>query len=74
MAQILPWPFEGRHECLSGGLHVGVQPVGNRERAVGDALGEVISYLEFELRNNPRISDPDAFIDAVDELRAKIGF
>ena len=36
------------------------------------AMGELVAYLEFELKNHPRISEPDHFLAAVDELRAKI--
>ena len=45
---------------------------GDRERAVRDALGEMFTYLEFELRNHPRIEDPDIYLDAVEDLRAKL--
>jgi len=44
----------------------------DRVGAVRRALGELISYLEFELMNHPRIEDPDVFLDAVESLRAKI--
>jgi hypothetical protein len=45
---------------------------GDRERCVRDALGEMVTYLEFELRNHPRIEDPEIYLDAIEELRAKI--
>jgi hypothetical protein len=45
---------------------------GDRVRGVGQALGELVSYLEFELNNHPRIEGADAFLDAVEELRSKI--
>lgn len=45
---------------------------GDRERCVRDALGEIVTYLEFELRNHPRIEDPEIYLDAVEELRAKL--
>ena len=45
---------------------------GDRERCVRDALGEMITYLEFELRNHPRIEDPEIYLDAVEDLRAKL--
>lgn len=46
---------------------------GNREKYVRSALGEMITYLEFELRNHPRIEDPEIYLDAVEDLRAKLG-
>ena len=45
---------------------------GDRERCVRDALGEMVTYLEFELRNHPRIEDPEVYLDAVEDLRAKL--
>jgi hypothetical protein len=45
---------------------------GNREAAVCEGLGELISYVEFELKNHPRIEEADRFLDAVEELRANI--
>jgi hypothetical protein len=45
---------------------------GDRVRAISAALGEVISYLEFELCNHPRIQEPEHFLEAVEELRAKL--
>jgi hypothetical protein len=46
---------------------------GDRERYVRSALGEMVTYLEFELRNHPRIEDPEIYLDAVEDLRAKLG-
>jgi hypothetical protein len=43
---------------------------GDREREVSLALGELISYLEFELVNHPKIDDPDQFLEGIDQLRA----
>jgi hypothetical protein len=43
---------------------------GDRENEVGLALGELIAYLEFELRNHPTVEDPDQFLDGLEELRA----
>jgi hypothetical protein len=43
-----------------------------RERTVSLALGELVSYMEFELKNSPHIAEPDRFLDAVEDLRAKI--
>ena len=45
---------------------------GDRVRAVRDGLGELVTYVEFELNNHPRIESPDTFLEAVEELRAKI--
>ena len=72
---------------LLGGLHVGtggmldpedlyqraLRLTGDRRAVVAAALGELISYLEFELKNHARIEDPDEFLGAVEELRASIG-
>ena len=43
---------------------------GDREREVSLAFGELLSYLEFELVNHPKIKDPELFLDAIDPLRA----
>ena len=32
---------------------------GDREAALDAALGELVAYLEFEIKNHPRIEDPD---------------
>lgn len=75
-----------RHRALLGGLKVAsgglVDPEEvtrralrlprDRAGAVRRALGELISYLEFELMNHPRIEDPEVFLDAVEGLRAKL--
>jgi hypothetical protein len=45
---------------------------GDRVRAVGDALGELVSYMEFELHNHPGIEGADIFLEAVQDLRARI--
>jgi hypothetical protein len=45
---------------------------GDREREVRLALGELVAYLEFELVNHPRIPDPDAFLEALEPLRASL--
>jgi len=74
----------GRHPALLDGLEVGAsgfaepeqlmdralrQP-GDRAQVVANALDELIAYLEFELRNHPRIEDADVFLEAVEGLRA----
>jgi hypothetical protein len=45
---------------------------GDREGQVTAALGELVSYVEFELKNHPAISEPDRFLAGVEDLRAKI--
>jgi hypothetical protein len=45
---------------------------GDRVRSVTSALEELASYLEFELRNHPRIQEPEVFLEAVEELRASL--
>ena len=45
---------------------------GDRVRAAQDALGELVTYLEFELNNHPRVQGAATFLEAVEELRAKI--
>jgi len=47
---------------------------GNREAAVCAGLGELVSYVEFELKNHPRIEEADRFLDAVEGLRARIEY
>ena len=45
---------------------------GDRRRDVATALGELVSYIEFELKHHPRITDPEPFLNELAELRAKI--
>jgi hypothetical protein len=45
---------------------------GEREREVRLALGELVSYLEFELMNHPSIDDPSPFLEGVEALRANL--
>ena len=45
---------------------------GEREREVRLALGELVSYLEFELINHPKISDPEEFLEGLEPLRASL--
>ncbi len=45
---------------------------GDRRREVRRALGELVSYLEFELKHHPRITDPEPFLSELDDLRATI--
>jgi hypothetical protein len=44
---------------------------GPRLPAVGAALGELVAYLEFELRHHPRLPDPEVFLGGVEKLRAR---
>jgi hypothetical protein len=43
---------------------------GDRGEQVALALGELVSYLEFEIKNHPGIEDPDAILAGLSELRA----
>jgi hypothetical protein len=45
---------------------------GDRERAVRNALGELVSYLEFELFNHPKIEDAEDFLEALESLRDQL--
>ena len=45
---------------------------GDREREVSLAFGELISYLEFELVNHPKIDEPELFLDAIEPLRERL--
>jgi hypothetical protein len=45
---------------------------GDREGQVNAGLGELVSYVEFELKNHPSITEPDRFLAGVEDLRAKI--
>jgi len=36
------------------------------------ALGEIVSYLEFELLNHPQIPDPEEFLEGIAPLRASL--
>lgn len=45
---------------------------GDRVREVDEALGEIVAYLEFELKNHPQIDDCSPFLQAVDPLRAML--
>lgn len=45
---------------------------GDREEPVRVALGELVSYLEFELKNHPEILDAHPYLAAVEGLRAEI--
>ncbi len=45
---------------------------GDRVREVRGALGELVSYLEFDLLNHPRIDEPEGFLEDLEELRARL--
>jgi hypothetical protein len=45
---------------------------GDRRKAVRTALGELVSYLEFELLNHPRIEDAPGYLEGLDKLRAAL--
>ncbi len=45
---------------------------GEREREVRLALGELVSYLEFELMNHPGIDRPDEFLEGLESLRSQL--
>jgi hypothetical protein len=45
---------------------------GDRLRELDEALGEIVAYLEFELKNHPQIEDSGPFLEAVDPLRAML--
>lgn len=42
---------------------------GDRVAQVREALGELAAYLEFELKNHPRIADPEPFLSGSAALR-----
>ena len=42
---------------------------GDREGQLIGALGELVSYLEFEVKNHPKLDDPDPTLQAFDALR-----
>lgn len=45
---------------------------GERTREVRLALGELVSYLEFDLLNHPRIAEPEQFLEAIEDLRSEL--
>ena len=52
--------------------HRALRLTGDRLREVDEALGEIVAYLEFELRNHPQIEDCTPFLEAVAPLRAML--
>ena len=65
---------------LGAGASLDPEPLIERALEIGDeaeaqvlgALGELVSYLEFEIMNHPGIDDPQAVLAAVAELRAQL--
>jgi len=85
LGRVLQEVAERHPELLAGvrlGAHCTLDPgelasralrlPGDRCREVRIALGELVSYLEFELKHHPRITDPEPFLDELGELRATI--
>ncbi len=52
--------------------HRALRLPGDRVREVDEALGEIVAYLEFELKNHPQIDDCSPFLEAVHPLRAML--
>jgi hypothetical protein len=52
--------------------HRALRLPGDRIRQIDEALGEIVAYLEFELKNHPEIDDSSPFLEAVDPLRAML--
>lgn len=87
-ARLLPVASElaVRHPALLGGISLGpagdFDPAllserarripGDRERAVRLALGELVSYLEFDLLNHPRIDEPESFLETLEAMRSQL--
>jgi len=45
---------------------------GDREETVSIVLGELVAYLEFEIKNHPAISDPESILEGIHEDRARM--
>jgi hypothetical protein len=45
---------------------------GDRVELVRAALGELVSYLEFEIKNHPELADPDPILQAAEALHADL--
>jgi len=52
--------------------HRALRLPGDRVREIDESLGEIVAYLEFELKNHPQIDDSSPFLEAVDPLRAML--
>ncbi len=46
---------------------------GDAEETINLAMGELIAYLEFEVKNHPAIPEPEMILEGISDLRAKIG-
>lgn len=46
---------------------------GDREEQLVGALGELVAYLEFEIKNHPAIEEPDAVLATLADLRRSAG-
>jgi hypothetical protein len=46
---------------------------GDRGEALTSAVGELVAYLEFEIKNHPRIADPDGLLRQLGPLRRMLG-
>src|SRR5262245_45507014 len=46
---------------------------GDREESLSSAIGELVAYLEFEIKNHPRIADPDGVLRELGPLRRMVG-
>jgi hypothetical protein len=46
---------------------------GDRAETLTAAVGELVAYLEFEIKNHPRIADPDAVLRELGPLRRMLG-
>ena len=46
---------------------------GDRAEALTVAIGELVAYLEFEIKNHPRIADPDGVLRELGPLRRMLG-
>ncbi len=53
-------------------IHRALAYPGEREREIRLALGELVSYLEFELMNHPKISQPEDYLEGLQDLRAQL--
>jgi len=45
---------------------------GDRREQARMALGELVSYLEFELKNHPDVEDADPFLHGIETLRQEL--
>ncbi len=72
--------IDPRQDSIGPGPSLLVEPVvqralrltSEREEQVSTALLELVSYLEFELKNHPEIHDADAILSSAAPLRSGI--